>query len=326
MTAPAPADREIAPAKINLALHVTGRRADGYHRLDTLVVHGVAADTVSARPLDVPADAPDAPVRLDLAITGPFAAGLDAGPDNLVLRAARRVEAEARRLGRPPHPLALTLEKRLPIASGIGGGSADAAATLRLLNRLWGLGLSLDRLAEIALPLGADLPMCVHGRALRARGVGEAIDPLPAPPPLAMVLVNPGVAVATPAVFRALDRRDNPGLPDPAAAFADADALLSFLAATRNDLEAAAITIAPVIGDVLATLRAAPGCRLARMSGSGATCFAIFADEAAARAAVAAPAERGWWAVAGSVGAVSSPNVSSEASSPGRHGVPSPHP
>ena len=302
--APEPSvDRETAPAKINLALHVTGRRADGYHLLDTLVVHGVAADAITARPLaEAEIDTAD-PVRVDLELTGSFAAGLDAGPDNLVLRAARLVEAEARRLGHRPCPVALTLDKHLPIASGIGGGSSDAAATLRLLNRVWGLDLPRDRLAEIALPLGADLPMCVHGTALRARGIGETIDLLPDPPPLPMVLVNPGVAVATPAVFRALERRDNPGLPDPTGAFADAEALVALLAAARNDLEAPAIRVAPVIGDVLAALRAAPGCRLARMSGSGATCFAIFADEAAARRAAAALATRGWWTAAGVVGA-----------------------
>lgn len=291
--------REVAPAKINLALHVTGRRADGYHLLDTLVVHGVAADEIVARPLDAPADAADGLVRLDLAITGPFAAGLDAGPDNLVLRAARLIEAEARRLGRRPGPLALTLEKRLPVASGIGGGSSDAAATLRLLNRLWGLDLSGDRLAEIALPLGADLPMCVHGRPLRARGIGDQIDVLAALPALPMVLVNPGVAVATPSVFRALERRDNPALVDPPARFADAEGLVGFLAAARNDLEAPAIHVAPAIGEVLARLAAAPGCRLARMSGSGATCFAIFADADTATAAAATLAGQGWWAVAG---------------------------
>ena len=292
--------RETAPAKINLALHVTGRRPDGYHLLDTLVVHGVAADAITARPLDTGAAGSDDPTAIELAITGRVAVGLDAGPDNLVLRAARLIEAEARRLGRRPQPLALTLDKHLPVASGIGGGSSDAAATLRLLNRIWGLGLSLDRLAEIALPLGADLPMCVHGSPLRARGIGETIDRLEALPTLPMVLINPGVAVATPAVFRALECRDNPALPDLPGRFPDADALVARLAATRNDLEPPAIRVAPVIGEVLARLRAAPGCRLARMSGSGATCFAIFTDDPAAHAAAAAmPAD--WWAVAGAV-------------------------
>ena len=302
---------ETAPAKINLALHVTGRRADGYHLLDTLVVHGVAADRLSARRL---ADSRagegagdgagngEAGVAIDLAVTGRFAAGLDAGPDNLVLRAARLLEAEAGRLGAPLVPVALTLDKCLPVASGIGGGSSDAAATLRLLNRVWRLDLPLDRLAELARPLGADLPMCVHGRPLRARGIGETIDLLAESPPLPMVLVNPGVPIATPAVFRALERRDGTGLPDLADDFGDADRLLARLAETRNDLEAPAIRLAPVVGEVLARLRATSGCRLARMSGSGATCFAVFAGEAEAAAAAAAmPAT--WWAKAGLVGA-----------------------
>ncbi len=307
---------EVAPAKINLALHVTGRRADGYHLLDTLVVHGVAADRLTARRLGEPG-AGDDPVTIDLAVTGPFAAGLTADADNLVMRAARLLEAEARRRAVPVAPVALILEKNLPVASGIGGGSSDAAPALRLLNRGWrrppppaggfplrtGWGrppLPLDRPAETALPLGADLPMCVHGRPLRARGIGETIDRLDGFPTLPMVLVNPGVAVATPAVFRALERRDNPGLPDLPAPFEDADSLVDRLAATRNDLEAPAVRVAPVIGDVLARLRGQPGCRLARMSGSGATCFAIFGTDAEARdAAAGMPAE--WWAVAGRV-------------------------
>jgi len=299
MTAPDPCV-EAAPAKINLALHVIGRRADGYHLLDTLVVHGVAADRLTATPLDV--DAPEGtPLRIDLRLTGRFAAGLDAGADNLVLRAARRLEAEARRLGRRPTPLALDLDKALPIASGIGGGSSDAAAALRLLNRLWRLDLPVERLADLALPLGADVPMCVLGRPARARGIGEVIEPVAGLPALDLVLVNPGVAVATPAVFRTLDRRDNPGLPDLPARFGDAADLVDRLAAMRNDLEAAAIGLAPAIGESLARLRAAPGCRLARMSGSGATCFAAFAEarEAEAAAAAIATARPDWWVAAG---------------------------
>ena len=290
-------DREVAPAKINLALHVTGRRADGYHLLDTLVVHGVAGDTLTARPL---AEASDGgPVRLELTVAGPFAAGLVAEPDNLVLRAARLLEVEARRLGKEPSAVALGLDKHLPIASGIGGGSSDAAAALRLLNRVWGLDLPRSRLAELSRPLGADLPMCVHGTPLRARGIGETIDPLCDLPSLPMVLVNPGVAVPTPAVFRALTRRDNPGLPEMPAHFRDAADLLDLLAATRNDLEPPAIAVAPVIGEVLAALGAAPGVRLARMSGSGATCFAVCVDETVARDVAASLAARGWWTAVG---------------------------
>ena len=268
-------DVETAPAKINLALHVTGRRADGYHLLDTLVVHGGAADEVIARARD---GAPiDAETPVSLALDGPFAAGLSTEPDNLVLRAACLLAAEAGRTGRPITPLALTLVKRLPIASGVGGGSSDAAATLRLLDRLWGLGLGRARLAALALPLGADVPMCVWGVPLRARGIGEAIELLPALPPFRLELANPGVAVSTPAVFKALASRDNPPLPPLPDHFADLPALVDWLGETRNDLEAAAISIVPSIADTLAEMRARPGCLFARMSGSGATCFGMLA-------------------------------------------------
>ena len=291
--APATAlDREDAPAKINLALHVTGRRADGYHLLDTLVVHGGAHDEIVARAIPEGSEGSASAVPVVLRIEGPFAAGLAVEPDNLVLRAARRLAEEAARLGRTVDPVALTLIKRLPIASGIGGGSSDAAATLRLLDRVWGLGLGRARLAELALPLGADVPMCVWGVPLRARGIGELIDILPPLPPFRLVLVNPGVAVSTPAVFGALTRRDHPPLPEWSERFADVDALEE----TRNDLEAAAISRAPVIGDALAALRAEPGCRLARMSGSGATCFGLFARQDAAHAASRLTARRpDWW-------------------------------
>jgi len=273
---PAAVDAEIAPAKINLALHVTGRRADGYHLLDTLVTHGGSADRVSVRRLDAVVPAGE-PLPITLAIEGPAAAGLAATADNLVLRAARLLEAEARRLGRAVFPVALTLEKHLPIASGIGGGSSDAAATLRLLDRVWGLGLGRARLAEISLPLGADLPMCVWGEPLRARGIGEAIEILPPLPPFRLMLANPGAAVSTPAVFRALTVRDNPPMPEVPERFADVHALVDWLGGTRNDLEAAAIGVAPEIAETLEWLRAQPGCLLARMSGSGATCFALCA-------------------------------------------------
>lgn len=273
-------DHEGAPAKVNLALHVTGRRADGYHLLDTLVVHGGAADRVAL--LDrAPAPTGSDDTAIDLAIVGPHAAGLGTGGDNLVVRAARLLAAEAARQGRLVGPVALRLDKRLPVASGVGGGSSDAAATLRLLDRHWGLDLGRARLAELALPLGADVPMCVWGAPLRARGIGETIEILPDLPPFRLVLANPGVPVATPAVFRALKRRDNPPLPDLPARFADLAALVAWLAGTRNDLEAAAIDGAPAIAETLAELRAMPGCLMARMSGSGATCFGIFAAEAA---------------------------------------------
>lgn len=276
---PAPATED-APAKVNLCLHVTGRRADGYHLLDSLVVFAGTGDRVTAAPGQ----------GLALRLEGPEAAGLAAEPDNLVLRAARTMGvAEA----------SLTLWKGLPVASGIGGGSADAAACLRALARLTGRGLP-D--AGAVLALGADVPVCLAGRPARMRGVGEALSPLPPLPPVWMVLANPRVAVSTPQVFAGLGRRDNPALPDlPAQGWRDAAALARWLAAaTRNDLEAPARAVAPVIGDVLAALAAAPGCLLARMSGSGATCFGLFARDTEARAAAAAlrAARPLWWVAA----------------------------
>ncbi|MDO5612420.1 MAG: 4-(cytidine 5'-diphospho)-2-C-methyl-D-erythritol kinase [Paracoccus sp. (in: a-proteobacteria)] len=256
---------EPAPAKLNLTLHVTGRRGDGYHLLDSLVVFARVGDVIAL-----------SSGALSLRIDGPFAPGLGAGDDNLCLRAARAIGGDA----------AIRLTKNLPVASGIGGGSADAAAVLR--------GFARQGLALPASPerLGADVPVCLAGRPARMRGVGEMLDPVPAIPPVPVVLVNPGVAVATPAVFAALDRRDNPPMPAPD--WRDAEGLIRFAAACRNDLQAPAIRIAPAIGDVLDALTAT-GARLARMSGSGATCFGLFDTPAQARAAADALRRPGWW-------------------------------
>ena len=263
---------EFAPAKVNLTLHVTGQRADGYHLLDSLVVFADVGDRVSLRP--------DA--ALSLKITGPQAAALPVSDDNLVLRAARLMGGAA----------AITLDKVLPVASGIGGGSADAAACLRALAQL---GRALPTEAEV-LRLGADVPVCLRGVPLRMQGVGEVLTALPPLPEAWLVLVNPGVGVATPAVFRGLARKDNPPMPElpPMAA---APALAAFLHQMRNDLEPAAQAVAPVIGAVKAALAAQPGCLLARMSGSGATCFGLFGSAGAAEAAARAvqSAEPGWW-------------------------------
>lgn len=272
MTAPL---AEHAPAKINLALHVTGRRADGYHLLDSLVVFAGVGDLVEAEPAD----------DLSLSIGGPFGADLGAGPDNLVLRAAAL-------LARNGDGAALRLTKRLPVASGIGGGSADAAATLRLLGRMWN---APPVSPEAALALGADVPVCLEGRPLRMSGIGERLAPF-APPRFRMLLVNPGVELSTGAVFSRLARRDNPPLPqDPP--LPDAETLFAFLAAQRNDLQTPAEVAAPVIAEALAALAAQSGCGLARMSGSGATCFGLFAREAPMRAAALAlrRARPGWW-------------------------------
>lgn len=278
MTAPA---QEFAPAKVNLALHVTGRRADGYHLLDSLVAFPRVGDSLAAAPAE----------EWSLAIDGPFAAGLEAGPDNFVLRAAALF---------PPGPaLALRLAKQLPVASGIGGGSADAAAALRLIARLRAAALPAP---AAVLGLGADVPVCLAGQPARMSGIGEVLVPLRLPPAW-LVLVNPGVPVPTGAVFARLASRDNPPL-GPLPAFADAPALAGYLAAQRNDLEPPARAVAPVVGEVIAALGQAPGCRIVRMSGSGATCFGLFATEAPAEAAAADIRRRapGWWVAAAPLG------------------------
>ncbi|MCX7685066.1 MAG: 4-(cytidine 5'-diphospho)-2-C-methyl-D-erythritol kinase [Acetobacteraceae bacterium] len=270
---------EPAYAKVNLFLHVVGRRADGYHLLDSLAVFAEAADLLEG----------EAAETLSLALAGPEAAALAEEADNLVLRAARAFAAAA---GVPPGA-AFRLTKVLPVASGIGGGSADAAAALRLCARLWGVRLPPARLAALAGALGSDVPACLAGRPVRMGGAGEVLSAAPALPRLGLVLANPRVPVATPAVFRSRAG----GFRPPAAlppGWADAAALARDLAALANDLEAAAIGLCPAIAEVLERLSALPGARLARMSGSGATCFALFDDPDAARAAAALlPAS--WW-------------------------------
>lgn len=253
----------VARAKINLALHVTGRRADGYHLLDSLVAFADFGDVIRVEAAD----------RLSLTVTGPMAAGLSAGPDNLVLRAAQV-------LGRGA---AITLDKRLPVASGIGGGSADAAATLAALAALH--GCDLPSAAQV-LALGADVPVCLSGVAARMEGIGEKITPVSLPP-AHLVLVNPGFGLGTADVFRAMTKRDNPPMPAPQDLH-DAQALAAYLHGCRNDMEPAALGLAPEIGAVIRALGRQPGCLLARMSGSGATCFGLFADSAKAHAAAEA--------------------------------------
>lgn len=280
---------EFAPAKVNLYLHVTGRRPDGYHLLDSLAVFCPVGDRLRATVAEA----------LTLTVEGPFGAALAGERDNLVLRAARALDGEA--------GARVVLEKFLPVASGIGGGSADAAATLRLLCRLWELpvgasqgDLARGALASIALELGADVPVCLASRAARMGGVGEALGPAPAMPAVGMVLVNPGVALATALVFRARSGGFS-GLAGLPSAWADAAAMAGDLARLRNDLEPPAIALCPVIGTVLAALAATPGCLLARMSGSGATCFGLFRDAAAAEAAALALARSGWWCWGGAL-------------------------
>ena len=280
---------ERAPAKVNLYLHVTGRRPDGYHLLDSLAVFPDAVDRLGVLP--------DAQLRLS--VSGPFATTLRGGDtDNLVLRAARALSAgyaQGRAAG--AH---LMLEKHLPVASGIGGGSADAAAALRLLRRFWSIEAVDDAgLHALASSLGADVPVCLSRVAARMRGVGDLLQAAPRLPELGMVLVNCGDAVSTQAVFRTRA----PGFSTEAElprGWSDVGSLAASLALLSNDLEAAAMRLCPAIGDVLAVLRALPGCRLARMSGSGATCFALFDDPPAASAAIGVAALPSyWWAWAG---------------------------
>ncbi|CAO4175171.1 4-(cytidine 5'-diphospho)-2-C-methyl-D-erythritol kinase [Methylorubrum extorquens] len=277
-----------APAKINLTLHILGRRpGDGYHALESLVAFADVADTLELVP------GPD----LSLDISGPTAG--PAGPldDNLVLRAARHLAAgmDGLQLG------AFRLHKQLPVAAGIGGGSSDAAAALRLLAESNGFAIDHPAVVAAARATGADVPVCLDPRARMMRGAGEEIGPVLGLASLPAVLVNPGVPVSTAPVFKALglavgQRLDGAEHPVVGSSL-DADAVLGVIGPARNDLEAPALTVAPVIGEALALLRAQAGCRLARMSGSGATVFAIFSDDGAAETAAGAirAAQSGWW-------------------------------
>ncbi len=280
--------RERAPAKVNLYLHVTGRRDDGMHLLDGLVVFAATGDSVAVEPAD----------DLALAVTGPFADAVPAGPDNLVLRAARALaDAAGVTAG-----AAITLEKHLPVAAGIGGGSADAAAALRALARLWALDLPEDRLHALAADLGADVPVCLAGRPAWLGGMGEMVADAPALPPLHLALANPGAPLTTPAVFKARTG----GFSAPARwtdGVADVPALTARLAARRNDLTAPAAHLLPAIDTALDAMAAQPGCHLARLSGSGPTVFGLFDDAERAQAAAEAlrAAHPGWWTAGSAV-------------------------
>jgi 4-diphosphocytidyl-2-C-methyl-D-erythritol kinase len=281
--------RGFAAAKVNLLLHVIGRRADGYHFVDSLVAFADVGDRLTASPSEA----------LSLALAGPEATSLaEDGERNLVLRAARLL-AEYAGLRAAAE---LCLEKNLPVASGLGGGSADAAATLRLLRHLWRLDVDDAALARLGEPLGADVPVCVHSRPAWVGGVGERIEFAERLPEAGILLANPRRKLPTAAVFTA--RRGGFGAPARRFAIpADAAGLARELAHHRNDLTAAAIALAPEISDMLACLAQLPGALTTRMSGSGASCFALFADrEAAARAAAALAASRpGWWCAAGAL-------------------------
>lgn len=274
---------EEARAKVNLALHVIGRRPDGYHELDMLVAFADAGDTVTLTPSD----------RDRFDIDGPMAGDIQADADNLVLRALRGFRKTTGRT----EPLAIRLTKRLPVASGIGGGSADAAATLRGLCRLHDCRSDNPDITALARSLGADVPMCLTGLPAHVTGIGEQIAPTAGRLSFGLLLVNPRVSVSTPAVFKTLERRDNPPLPALPTINTLTDLTAFFIAETRNDLERPAKAIAPAIIDALADIASLPGVRLARMSGSGATCFGLFDDRPAAEAAAAIFAKQhpDWW-------------------------------
>jgi 4-diphosphocytidyl-2-C-methyl-D-erythritol kinase len=273
---------EPAPAKINLFLHVGERRADGFHPLQSLAVFTELGDRLTV----------EAGEALCLQLEGPFAAGLVAEPDNLVLRAARAL-AETAGI---PAAARLTLTKNLPVASGIGGGSADAAAALRALAGLWQVNLS-ERLAGIAASLGSDVPVCLASQPAFMEGRGEILSRVQSLPRLPLLLVNPRIAVPTRDVFAALTTRTGASMTLPRGPFRDSADMLRLLEATHNDLEAPAQGLQPVIGTVLKALSGLPGALFARMSGSGATCFALFADDAAcARGGETLRAAHGdWW-------------------------------
>lgn len=286
----------LAPAKINLFLHVTGRRPAqgpqaGYHELESLVVFAqdeTACDRIAVAPADT----------LSLTLEGPQATTLaSVGDDNLVLRAARQLQAMNGRQA------TITLTKNLPVASGIGGGSADAAATLHALRALWQIELDDDTLGRVAAQLGADVPVCLFGRAAMMTGIGDQIVAQQSLPPFWLVLVNPGVALATRDVFSALAGQYGPPMPLERRPDSAAD-LAILLRARRNDLEAPARFLAPEIDPVLAALKAQNGCLLARLSGSGATCFGLFAEKRDAEFALRnlSRAYPKWWVAATAAG------------------------
>jgi len=288
----APALRVPAPAKLNLYLEIVGRRRDGYHLLNSLVAFAGVGDEIAIRP--------DTTIGLSLA--GPFAPALGGDADNIVMRAAR---ALGRHAGTDAGA-AITLTKRLPVAAGLGGGSADAAATMVALARLWRLPPVDPALEALALRLGADVPVCLLGRAALVRGIGEALTPAPPLGTAHVVLVNPGVRLVTSEVYAVFDTMSAaaddiapPGAPLSGVA-GDAAGLAGFLAGRRNDLEGAALKLAPVIAETLTLLRTRSGSLLARMTGSGPTCFALFADAAAAAETAASIAHErpDWWVAA----------------------------
>ncbi|MBT4017914.1 MAG: 4-(cytidine 5'-diphospho)-2-C-methyl-D-erythritol kinase [Alphaproteobacteria bacterium] len=279
--------RYFAPAKINLYLHVTGQRPDGYHELDSVVIFAPIGDDIFILPAD----------DLTLEIIGPEAHALQGfeASENLVFRAARMLAEKYKVTA----GAAITLNKVLPVASGMGGGSADAAATLKALVEFWKLKPAAGELVELALALGADVPVCMKSRPLRMTGIGEKLHETPAMPNGCLVLVNPRISQSTPEVFEELHRGKwkASGYSSELPSDLDFYAFVSELKSRANDLEQPAIRLAPVIEDVLAVTSAQANCRLARMSGSGATCFGLFQkiEEAEAAATEIRRHQPEWW-------------------------------
>jgi len=254
---------ELARAKVNLALHITGRRPDGYHLLESFVAFPQIGDRLAL----------EAAETLELRLEGPFARDLDGeADDNLVLRAVRGFAEQS---GGAEPKVRLTLTKRLPVASGIGGGSSDAATALRLLEDFTGTYLSADQIHQLALSLGADVPVCLMPEPQIMRGIGDELSPGPAVPSCGIILANPRRNVSTPEVFKALAQTDNPAMPPVPEKFGGLSDFTDFLASCRNDLQDAAVGLCPQIGDVLTALQDDTRIGFVRMSGSGATCFGL---------------------------------------------------
>ncbi len=270
-----------APAKLNLFLHVTGKRPDGFHLLQSLIVFTAHGDRLEIELSDT----------LQLAIDGPFARDIEAGPDdNLVMRAARAIGGG--------HGARIRLHKHIPVGAGLGGGSADAAAVLRGLQALWQMPVPMDRLQRIALQLGSDVPVCLAPQPAWVDSMGERVTPALLEVPVGVLLVNPGKPLLTAEVFRRFAGPFDAPLPLDQS-FTSPDALIDYLLLQRNALETAAIQCIPEIEDVLAAIAATGGCRLARMSGSGATCFGLYENRALAQAATETLKDRHpeWWCV-----------------------------
>ena len=267
--------KAFAPAKINLTLHVTGQRDDGYHLLDSLVMFASVGDRITAHAAD----------ETSLTVKGPMAAGVPHDASNLALRAADMMRLTA----------TIRLYKNLPHAAGLGGGSSDAAATFRALSQLSGRPIPRN-----AIDLGADIPVCLLAKSARMRGIGDEVSPAPDLPRLHAVLVNPNLPLATASVFKQLKKRDNAPMPPELPMMKKASSLINWLGDMRNDLQSAAIKAEPGIAQVFTALEVTPGCLLTRMSGSGSTCFGLYANRETAASAAGRLREEypGWWVVA----------------------------